>query len=277
MRKYLDEPIVRLAIVLGVFFCIVLVRAYADPDSHLATVIAPTAEDDAKAKGEQSICPVTKIKDNARCMDCHLVVVEKGKARWGLKECDPHKQFNYPSMNFRFDDENGNRIARLLLTDISSYEIERSFVYLQSHPEVKKFIIELQNPGGSMFSMWRIIGLMDAYKAKGNIIETRCHGFAASAAFILFVNGSKGNRLVSPEALFMWHEVMSFSFLEIKTPSSTEDEAQVMRKFQNTAHSWLAARAKVSKEKIDENVRKREWWLTGSEMVEYGFADGLIK
>jgi ATP-dependent protease ClpP protease subunit len=238
--------------------------------------VAATEEKD-KAKEEQSICPVTKIKDNSKCGDCHLVVVDQGKPRWGLKEFDPHKQFNYPCMNFRFDEENGQRIARLLLSEISSYEIERSFVYLQSHPEVKKFIIELQNTGGSMFAMWRIIGLMDAYKAKGNVIETRCHGFAASAAFILFVNGTKGYRLASPEALFMWHEVMSFSFLEIKTPSSTEDEAAVMRKFQNTAHCWLAARAKVSKEKIDENVRKREWWLTGAEMIEFGFADGLIK
>lgn len=266
-----DEPIVRLLVVLVVFLSISMIHAWADVDPP---AVKPSPAEEQK---DQSICPVTKIKDNARCMDCHVIVQENGKAKWAVKECDPHKQFNYPSYNFRFEDENGKRVARLLLTNISSDEIEKSFVYLQGHPEVKKFVLELQNPGGSMFSMWRIIGLMDSFKSKGGVIETRCHGFSASASFIVFVNGSKGHRFVSPESLHMWHEVMSFSFLEIKTPSSTEDEALVMRKFQNTAHAWLAARSGVTKEKIDEMVRKREWWLTGAEMIEFGFADGVTK
>jgi ATP-dependent protease ClpP protease subunit len=33
----------------------------------------------------------------------------------------------------------------------------------------------------------------------------------------------------------------------------------------------------MSKEEIDDRIRKKEWWMTGAEAVKLGFADGLIK
>jgi ATP-dependent protease ClpP protease subunit len=219
-------------------------------------------------------CPVTHMTDNARCMDCHVMKVVNGKPVFGLKEIDPHKQYNYPCYTFKFKDE---QTAHVVLNDINDRTVSEVFEYLTRYSNINKLIIEMHNPGGSMFGMWRIVSLMDQYKNSGRVIETQCQGFSASASFIIFVNGSKGHRFVAPESFHMWHEAMSFSMFDIKTASSTEEEAKIMRKFQDTAHHWLAKRSKVEKTKFDELVAKREWWLTGNEMVEFGLADGFIK
>lgn len=225
---------------------------------------------------DQSICPVTKMSDNNKCLDCHAVTFKDNKPVWGLREIDPSKAYQYPTYRFRFCEESGKRVAYLFLPEIDSAAIYDTFTYLDRHPEVNKLVIELHNPGGSMMSMWRIVGLMNEFKAKGKIIETRCHGFAASAAFIVFANGSLGHRFVDKTSLLMWHEVMSFSMFSISTPSSSEDEAATMRMFQDLAHEWLADRCKLSKDELSAKVRKREWWMKGWEAVDFGIADGLI-
>lgn len=255
-------------IILGILLLFAAFAISAEPE-----MTKPKAEDPVP----ESICPATKIKDNNKCMDCHVLASKNGKTVFGIKEQDWHKQFNYPCYSFKFAEEGGQRVAHLLLSDINSELISKTFDYLSWHPEVKKLVLELHNPGGSMFGMWRIVGMMEAWKNKGNVIETQCNGFSASASFIVFVNGSKGHRKVAPESLHMWHEAMSFSMFDLKTASSTEEEAKIMRKFQDTAHNWLAVRSKMSKEELDKMVSKREMWLTGTEMVKYGFADGFTK
>jgi ATP-dependent protease ClpP protease subunit len=252
-------------LIVGLCLCFVAVAFAHDKE-------AATTEE--KKPKEESICPTTKISDNNKCLDCHVLIPGK-PVKFGLREINPHKQYDYPNFNFRFEDGDC-RVGRLLLTDINSEAVEKTLVYLNRYPECKKLIIELHNPGGSMFGMWRIVSLMDSFKARGGIIETQCQGFSASASFIVFVNGSKGHRFVAPESFHMWHEAMSLSMFDIKTASSTEEEAKLMRKFQDAAHNWLAARSKVSKEKLDQLVSKKEYWLTGTEMVEMGFADGYI-
>ena len=223
---------------------------------------------------KKSICPVTRISDNTRCMGCH-VLIPGNPVKFGIREVDSNEQYNFPP-GFRFEQQGGERVGVMLLRSISDSSIEEVFSYLSRHQEVKKLILELHNPGGSMFGMWRIVSLMDSFKAQGGVIETQCQGFSASASFIVFVNGTKGRRFVAPESFHMWHEAMSLSMFDIKTASSTEEEAKLMRKFQDAAHHWLAVRSKVGKDELDKLVAKREYWLTGKEMVEMGFADAFI-
>jgi len=228
---------------------------------------------------EKPGCPTTKITDNALCFRCHVVKKEEDKAKWGLKEIDPNEQYVYPIFSgFYFSlDENGKRVANLLLREIDSEQIEKTFKYLAWHPEIKHINIELHNPGGSMLDMWRIVGLMDSWKTEGKTISTKCNGFAASAAFVLFVNGTPGMRLVHPNAFLMWHEVMSFKMFALTTPSSSEDEAHMLRKFQDNANKWLSERSKLTKEEVDTLVHKKELWMTGYDAVTFGFADGFVK
>ena len=167
------------------------------------------------------------------------------------------------------------KTATILITDIVSVQVEDFFEYIRWHPEIRHVIFEVHSPGGSLFQAWRIVGLMEYWKSRGLIIETRVHGFAASAGFVVFANGTKGHRFASKTAELMWHELLSFSMFKVDRPSDIEDEAKVLRHLQDTCSTYLAERSNLTKEEWDEKVHKKDFWINGVQAIEYGISDGL--
>ena len=220
----------------------------------------------AEEEKEASICPKTKVEDS--CMDCHSI------PDWSLIEKlpDANRVFPFgPNMNIVKD----GKEAHLLITGISSLSVDKFFEYVGWHPEIEKCVFEIYSPGGSMFEAWRIVGFMELWKSKGMTIETRVHGFAASAGFLLFVNGTMGHRLASNTATLMWHELYTFDFFKVTRPSDAEDEAIILRQLQTTASDYLAKRSNLTSKQWDEKVYKKEMWCNGKEAVKYGLSDGL--
>lgn len=117
---------------------------------------------------------------------------------------------------------------------------------------------------------------MQDWQDSGGVIETRVNGFAASAGFLIFVARSKGHRLVGKQSDLMWHELISFKMFDVSSPSDKEEEGRVLRHLQNIRNDWLATRGKLSKKEIDDLVHKREFWMSGKQAVDYGFADKFI-
>ncbi len=221
---------------------------------------------EAIAKEITSICPTTKMAES--CFDCHV------KPDFSLieKEANGNSLFPYgPDMTV---DPNG-KTATVLITGIESKEIDAFFEYLNWHPEIKHAIFEVMSPGGSLMEAWRIVGMMEYHKSRGMVIETRVHGFAASAGFIIFANGSKGHRFASYQAELMWHELGSFKLFSFDTPSTIEDEAVVLRHLQNTLSAYLAERSNLTKEQWDKKVHKKDFWISGKQARKYGLSDGL--
>ena len=217
---------------------------------------------------ETSLCPKTKMKDS--CTRCHAI------PDWTIKEKDPGANSilgSYSDIEIR---DNG-KTAYLYITDISSIGVANFFKYVSWHPDINKCVFEIHSPGGSLFQAWRIVGIMEVWKAKGMLIETRCYGFAASAGFILFVNGTPGHRFASATAELMWHELYTFAMFKVSRPSDSMDEAIVLRHLQNTASKYLSERSKLSAEEWDKKVHKKEFWCNGAEAIEYGVSDGEPK
>lgn len=224
------------------------------------------ADDADKDKDKpKSVCPKTLMGKD--CFTCHVIPTFR------IKESAPDAWRNYPVTNMKIVDGKGH----FYFTDIDPNGILDFFRYLDRH-EIKHAIIEIYSPGGSLFGAWRIQGIMNEYKAKGITIETRCYGFAASAGFLVFCAGSQGHRLASPQAFFMWHELLSFEGFGFvfTTPADKEDGAKVLRQIQDSCNKWLQSVSKMKKEDIDQAIRKKELWLNGYQAVEKGFADGFV-
>lgn len=234
------------------------------------------AEDGDKAPEAKSICPATRIAKD--CMDCHAVVKENGKARFALKEVDPHAGYEYPNSGFKFMEDDKGRLGYFVCMDIDANTFANVFAYLDRHG-VRRLTIELQTPGGSIMQMWRIVSQMDEWKKAGGEITCLVKGFCASAGFVLLNNASPGKRYVAANAEIMWHEVQSLKIVfgfDVTTPSDKEDEARILRHFQNNGNTFLSQKSGMTKEEIDEKVRKREWWMTGQEAISFGFADKML-
>jgi len=223
------------------------------------------AESECKEKGIEfkvQECPKTKMQE--KCLFCHIT------PSFELKEKAPDASLTYPNSSTKII----GKVGYYYLTDISSVEVRAFFDYISWH-DINHVVIEIQSPGGSLFDAWRIVGLMDYWKSKGYVIETRVYGFAASAGFLIFANGSNGHRFASSTCELMWHELTTFKLFDFAGPSDKEDEAKVLRHLQTTANEWLAARSKLTADEWDKRIRKKEFWCNGKQaQTEYGLSDG---
>jgi len=202
------------------------------------------------------------------CLKCHVV------PRFQVKEAVPDAVLSYP-VDMKILVEGSRSIGYFLVDSIESSRIEKFFLYLDQH-EIKYAVLEIHSPGGFLFEAQRIIGIIQYWQARGFTVETRIFGIAFSAGFYVFTAGDI--RLVSPDADLMWHELYTmegFGF-KISTPSDREEAARVLRHLQDIRNRYLASRSKISKEEIDARISKKEWWMSGTDAVKYGFATGLL-
>jgi len=105
-------------------------------------------------------------------------------------------------------------------------------------------------------------------------------GMALSAGAIVFVAGTKGHRIANSQSEFMLHELGYFKgglfYIEKVTPSSAEEEANILKHLQKTITDWFATRGNLSVKELEAKIKMKEFWLSGREAYECGFVDKLI-
>ena len=223
-------------------------------------------------------CPVTKISDNNDCMDCHAMLIDKeGNPKFGLKELPLDANYAEKPSSLEIVMHNGEIVGRYLITGTGSYVMRDIADYFYTRPELKRLVIELQTPGGSVMDAWRAVGIIEEMRTHGIVIEVRCYGLAASAGVILLVSGNIGERYVNPHAEIMIHKVWTFAMFDFKTPDTAEDQAQTLKHFQENINSYLIGRSNMTAQSLEECIYKKDFWMTGSEAVEFGLADKFIK
>ena len=226
------------------------------------------AEDKDKDKAK---CPGTPMQSD--CLTCHTLSGNK----MVLKEFPPDAWRAYPNKSMRIVALNAYEdVGHFFLADIDSKGISEFFAYMNRHG-IKKAVIELHSPGGSLFDAQRIVNIIREWQSDGGTVETRLYGIAFSAGFYIFVSGD--HRLVSADSDLMWHELLSFEGFGFKvtTPSDSEQSAKILRHLQDVRNNYLVTRGKLTKAELDAKIsRRQEWWMTGKDAVEFGFADGFI-
>lgn len=235
----------------------------------------PNMEAEEKASPDV-FCPTTLFTDNSKCMDCHQMVNKNGVAKFGLKEIPLSAAFsgNPYDVEIIQERQGGPPVAYLEITGVGARKLREIADYLLWHPQIKKLIIELHSGGGSIMEAWRAIGIIKEMQLAGVHVETRVYGLAASAGAVLFVAGD--TRLVNPNAEIMIHKVWTFTMFDIKTPDSSQDQADVLKHFQDNINSFLRERTNLSEDQLDNKIFKKDWWMTGAEAIELGIATGSL-
>lgn len=215
---------------------------------------------------KSGICPKTRMKTD--CLKCHTI------PSFGLIESSPDEGRAYPTTKMHTH----NGVPVFLFEDFSqdTEALQRFLEYAETRG-LKRVIIEIFSPGGSLFHAWKCVGMIEVYQGRGFIVETRVYGFAASAGFLLFCAGSDGHRLAAPTAELMWHELQAPGTPGYSSPSDNEDRSRVLRHLQDTGNSWIASKTTLTKPELDALIRKKEFWLTGKQAIKYGFASGEVK
>lgn len=216
-----------------------------------------------------SHCPETGIYGKlSDCLSCHTV------PSFRLKETSPDEGYSFPGgCQFIWKDGKPVKLRYYLTSPTASYVYD-AIKYADKH-NIKHLIVDIESFGGSLFECWESKALLSKWaKEKGNFLETRVHGKAMSAGFLLFLTGEK--RIVGTNAELMWHEAQIGEWPEMTSPSATDEKAKVYRHLQDNANSYIASRTNMTKEEVDELVRLKEFWITGPRAVELGIATGLL-
>ena len=160
--------------------------------------------------------------------------------------------------------------------------IDRLSYWHRTKPEAEITII-FSGPGGSVWEGLQLYDYIQQMKRLGHVVITQCIGMAASMASILLQAGTI--RRMTKESWVMIHEISTFTG---GSSSEIEDEAVLLKRMQDRTSAIFVAGAKKAKEAgtadnamddIDEfktHWKRKNWWLTSDECLDYGFVDEVI-
>lgn len=84
--------------------------------------------------------------------------------------------------------------------------VTAQLLYLESTGQKQNITMYINSPGGSVYAGLAITDTMNYISCP---ITTVCQGLAASMGSVLLANGTKGKRLILPDATVMIHQVSS--------------------------------------------------------------------
>lgn len=155
------------------------------------------------------------------------------------------------------------------ITDELACAVIAQLKYLDKNGE-GDIALWINSPGGSVTAGLAIYDAMGRCK---NDVVTICTGMAASMAAFLLAAGTKGKRMVTPEAEIMIHQPLGGAQGQA---SDIELVAQHIVKTKKRLNAILAERTGQSMEKIGHDC-DRDYYLLAEEAIKYGIVDKILR
>ncbi|MDF1536695.1 MAG: ATP-dependent Clp endopeptidase proteolytic subunit ClpP [bacterium] len=155
------------------------------------------------------------------------------------------------------------------IDDHVSNLIIAQLLYLEAEGPDKDIHLYINSPGGSVSAGLAIYDTLRYIKPE---IETICIGQAASMGALILSAGTKGKRFTLPHSRIMIHQPMGgFS----GQASDIDIHAREILKLKNELNLILADSTGQDLERI-QNDTDRDFFMSGTEAVEYGIVDQVI-
>lgn len=130
--------------------------------------------------------------------------------------------------------------------------------------------IVIHSPGGSVLDGFGLYDTLRSLSDAGHKITTVVRGYAASFGAVLLQAGDV--RKVGPESHIMLHEVSSVSWGKLH---EVEDQVEFTKRLNTRIFGLIAERTggKWTGPKLYSKCKAKDWWVSGRESVDNGFAD----
>ncbi|WEV47345.1 ATP-dependent Clp protease proteolytic subunit [Bifidobacterium sp. ESL0690] len=154
--------------------------------------------------------------------------------------------------------------------DTSADDIMAQLLVLESQDPNRDVMMYINSPGGSMTAMTAIYDTMQYIKPD---VQTVCLGQAASAAAVVLAAGTKGKRLMLPNARVLIHQPA----IDQGAGKATEIEIQAkeMLRMREWLENTLAKHTGQSAERIRKDIEV-DTFLTAQEAKDYGMVDEVL-
>jgi ATP-dependent Clp protease protease subunit len=154
--------------------------------------------------------------------------------------------------------------------DASAKHVIDRLLYLELIAPNTEIQMIINSPGGYVTSG---MAIYDAMKGISSPISTVCTGFAASMGSILLSAGTKGRRLILPNARVMIHQPSGGAG---GVAADLEIQMREMIKIKNLGAQILADNCGQPLEKI-MNDFNRDYWMSAEESIAYGIVDARLE
>ncbi|HCM51608.1 TPA: ATP-dependent Clp protease proteolytic subunit [Candidatus Saccharibacteria bacterium] len=158
-------------------------------------------------------------------------------------------------------------------TDVNEHTanlVVAQMLFLENEDSDKDIIFYINSPGGSVYNAFAIYDTMKFVKCD---IQSVGIGVNASAAALLLSSGTKGKRLLLPNATVMIHQ-----------PSAAAEKAKITDleidlregiRIKRLLNEILAKNTGQPLSKVEKDV-DRDYWMTAEEAKKYGLVDKVI-
>lgn len=143
-------------------------------------------------------------------------------------------------------------------------------LFLENQDSDKDIIFYINSPGGSVYDALAIYDTMNFVKCD---IQTVGIGMQASAAAFLLSSGTKGKRMVVPNATVMIHQPSSGTRGKVTDQEIDLKESLRVKKL---LEEIMAKNTGQKLERVHEDM-ERDRWMTAAEALKYGIVDKLVK
>lgn len=143
-------------------------------------------------------------------------------------------------------------------------------LFLENEDPNKDIILYLNSPGGSVYDAFAIYDTMKFVKCD---VQTVGIGVQASAAAFLLSSGTKGKRLLLPNATVMIHQPSSVS--QRAKISDLEIDLKEGIRLKRLLNEIMAKNTGQPISRIEKDV-DRDYWMTAKEAKDYGVVDKVI-
>lgn len=155
------------------------------------------------------------------------------------------------------------------VNDVSASLVVSQLLFLESEDPEKDIYLYINSPGGSVTAGMAIYDTMNYIKCD---VSTICMGMAASMGAFLLAGGTKGKRMVLPNAEVMIHQPLGGA-----QGQATEIEIAA-KHILHTKEKLNRILSENTGKNYDEVVKdtERDNWLTAEEAVAYGLVDSVV-
>ncbi len=142
-------------------------------------------------------------------------------------------------------------------------------LFLQAEDPKKDIYFYINSPGGSVYDA---LAIYDTMQFVSNDIQTVGIGIQASAAAFLLSSGTKGKRLILPNATVMVHQPSSGTRGKV---TDMEIDLKESLRIKKRLNEIMAKNTGQTVKKIQEDM-ERDYWMTAEEAKKYGIVDKIV-
>lgn len=153
--------------------------------------------------------------------------------------------------------------------DHSANLIVAQLLFLQAADPKKDIHLYINSPGGSVYDA---LAIYDTMQFVTNDIQTVGIGVQASAAAFLLSSGTKGKRIILPNATVMIHQPSSGTKGKV---TDQEIDLRESLRVKKLLESIMAKNTGQTQTKIHEDM-ERDKWMTAEEAKKYGVVDKVV-